>query len=169
MKYKSIISTVSFLLISMFYVNSASAGPTYLNIEIPKECGKKHTLLTAHHCPLQRAIKAKDKNKNTTLVFKCVGGGNNRAVTSFKTPKCGRVTVTTFRKHLFTTGWNHYADVTTKNAACRWCGSRGSSKTYDRTNNTFNIVTCLPGFKTAYHRAGPVLGCLKVPDGNVIW
>jgi hypothetical protein len=146
MKNKTIISAITFLLISMFYVNSASAGPTWLNIEIPIQCGKPHTLLTAHHCPLKRAPNAGDSKKNTTLVFKCVGGGNNRAVTSFKTPKCGRVTVTTFKRHDLFRGWIHYAEVTTKNAACKWCGRSGDS-TRRKRSNTFDMLACKPGVK----------------------
>jgi hypothetical protein len=143
----------------MFYVNSASAGPTYLNIEIPKECGKKHTLLTAHHCPLQRAINAKNKNKNTTLVFKCVGGGNNRSVTSFVTPECGLVTVSTFKRfdgELFDgPEWRHFAEVTTKNVKCKWCGSSGDSK-YRKRSNTFDMLAGEPGvtITTKYRKRG---------------
>jgi hypothetical protein len=146
---KSIISAITFLLMSMFYVASASAGPTYLNMEIPKECGKAHTLLTAHHCPLDRAEDVGNKDRNTTLVFKCVGGGNGRAVTSFKTPKCGRVTVTTFRRMGLFYHWVHYAEVTTTNAACKWCGGRGDSTTRKR-KNTFDMKVCKPGAKNRY-------------------
>jgi hypothetical protein len=39
MNNKSIISLISFLILSMFYVPSASAGAISLSVDIPKECG----------------------------------------------------------------------------------------------------------------------------------
>ena len=41
MNYKSIVSLISFCLLSTFYVPSASAGPTYVNVEIQKYCAHR--------------------------------------------------------------------------------------------------------------------------------
>jgi hypothetical protein len=143
MNNKSIISLISFLLVSMFYVASASAGPTYLNIEIPITCGKPHKLLSNQHCPLQRAINGNIQARNTTLVFKCVGGKTSLPVASFKTRKCGVVSVTVDSKLKNHYRWTRYAQVTTKNAACKRC-SKGISA-IESQKVTFDIKVIDPG------------------------
>jgi hypothetical protein len=134
MKNKSIISAITFLLISMFYVNSASAGPTYINIIIPKDCGK-YSVMGHQHCPRKRTETS--TTRADVLVFPCVGGGNGRSVTSVKTASCGRVTVTTFSPKYY----KHFAEITTNNGLCVEC-LLSNGKT-----NTYNIRVCPKGMK----------------------
>jgi hypothetical protein len=90
MNHKSIISLISLFFVSMFYVSSASAGPTYVNIKVPTECGtwehKGH-----QHCPFYNGGGVGGK----TAAFRCVGGGNGKSTTTIKTQHCGQVTVAT--------------------------------------------------------------------------
>ena len=90
MKNKPIVSAITFLLISMFYVNSASAGPTYVNIKIPKECGKwKYDSSVSHHCA--GTGKGKYVKAGTKGAFKCVGGGNGKGNLMIEMANCPTV------------------------------------------------------------------------------
>jgi hypothetical protein len=94
MKYKSIISTISFLLSSMFYVSSASAGPTYLNVRVAPECGTWEVSPGAQHCRVRGPSSGKSGG---TAYFKCVGGGNGKGGVGIDTQSCGR---TIFSHHI---------------------------------------------------------------------
>jgi hypothetical protein len=71
----SIISLISFFFVSMFYVPSASAGATYLKVEVPKECGTAKVLTDPQHCMIRGPSISKAVNPTC---FKCVGGGNGK-------------------------------------------------------------------------------------------
>jgi hypothetical protein len=123
---KSIISAISFLLISTFYVASASAGvnaTTRLFVDVPWGCGV-HTPMTNHHCPLVWSEGSSWNSGHDTLAFDCTGGGNNRSVTSVMTKNCGRLTMTTFMNEVSGTGWvsiDHYADLAYGKGVCSTC------------------------------------------------
>jgi hypothetical protein len=91
MNHKSIIRLISFLLISMFYVASASAGPTYLNVEMPKECGTWKVSPGAQHC----SVRGPSSGKGGKMYFKCVGGGNGKGGVGIDTKNCGRIIFST--------------------------------------------------------------------------
>jgi hypothetical protein len=86
MKYKSIVSTISFLLISMFYVASASAGPTYLNVEVPKACGF-WKVVRHKHC----SVRGGADGLGGQVRFKCVGRGNRMGTAEVQTKNCGHI------------------------------------------------------------------------------
>jgi hypothetical protein len=115
MKNKSIISAITFLLISMFYVASASAQVknqvAILQVDLPDTCGA-YKRMTNHHCPLVYTSKSPRRKRHDELDFRCKGGGNNRSVSSIMTQYCGRFTFTTFARWDGRNSWGyHYADV----------------------------------------------------------
>jgi hypothetical protein len=90
MKNKSIISLVSFFLLSMLYVAPAIAGPTYVNITIPKKCGEwKYDSSVSHHCA--GTGKGKYVKAGTKGAFKCVGGGNGKGNLMIEMANCPTV------------------------------------------------------------------------------
>jgi hypothetical protein len=113
MKYKSIISAISFLLISMFYVASAAAQingtSAHLYVALPHGCGA-YERMSNKHCPLLDSRSIGYPKGHDTIVFKCKGGGDDRSVTSIMTQYCGRFTMTTFAT--WDGPWvKHFADV----------------------------------------------------------
>jgi hypothetical protein len=123
---KSIISAISFLLISTFYVASASAGmgTTRLFVDVPLGCGVI-TPMSNHHCPLAWSERSTSNQYHDTLAFDCTGGGDNRSVTSVMTKNCGRLTMTTFMNEVSGTGpdaiIHHYADLAYGKGVCSTC------------------------------------------------
>jgi hypothetical protein len=116
MKYKSIISTISFLLISMFYVSSASAGPTYLNVSVASECGTWEVSPGAQHCRVRGPSSGKSSD---TAYFKCVGGGNGKGGVGIDTQSCGRIIFSHHRRETGSAGGTkHSIRVTTGVAMC---------------------------------------------------
>jgi hypothetical protein len=98
MKYKTIISTISFSLISMFYVSSASAGPTYLNVRVAPECGKWGVSPGAQHCRVRGSSVGMPGG---TAYFKCEGGRVRTRGVGIDTQFCGR---SIFCPHMKTIG-----------------------------------------------------------------
>jgi hypothetical protein len=150
MKYKSIISTISFLLISMFYVSSASAQingtSAALYVELPDGCGA-YERMSNKHCPLIENKASVWIKGHDTLIFKCKGGGDHRSVTSIMTQYCGRFTMTTFAtwEHDYV---KHFADVSygshksRRSAQHEYATSKGSNATFKITlKNTTNKGT----------------------------
>jgi hypothetical protein len=88
MKYKSIISAITFLLISMFYVASASAGPTDINVEMPKECGTWNVPSGDRMCRLRGPASGK---AGVDVAFKCWGGGHGSGAVILDTQHCSRL------------------------------------------------------------------------------
>jgi hypothetical protein len=124
-KNKSIISAISFLLISTFYVASASAGvnaTTSLYVDVPWGCGV-YTPMTNHHCPLIWSGASSWNNGHDTLEFDCTGGGNNRSVTSVMTKNCGRLTMTTFMNEVsgYQRPIQHFAALSYGKGVCSTC------------------------------------------------
>jgi hypothetical protein len=89
MNNKSIFSLISFFLLSMFYVASASAGPTYVNIKIPKECGTWKKIITnSHNCAAGPVVSG----VGGTAKFICGDGGDGKGKLMIQTQgKCGSV------------------------------------------------------------------------------
>jgi hypothetical protein len=123
---KSIISAISFLLISTFYVASASAGvnaTTRLFVDVPWGCGVI-TPMTNWHCPLTSSEGSTNYSGHDTLAFDCTGGDNGRSVTSVMTKNCGRLTMTTFMNDVSGgnyAGIEHFADLSHGNGVCKTC------------------------------------------------
>jgi hypothetical protein len=142
MKYKSIISLISFLLISMFYVASASAGPTYLNVEMPKECGTWKVSPGAQHCSVRGPASGK---AGVDTAFKCWGGGNGKGGVGIDTQHCGRVI---FSHHVAGVGQiRHSVRVTTGTAQCtmsRRTHQQKRGKCVDSPQNTLTLEVCRP-------------------------
>jgi hypothetical protein len=91
MNHKSIISLISFFLLSMFYVASANAGPTYVNIKIPKVCGAwKYNASRSQHCA--GTGNGNDVPAGTKGTFRCVGGVNGVRYLSIEMANCNEVT-----------------------------------------------------------------------------
>jgi hypothetical protein len=85
MNHKSIISLISFFFLSMFYVAPASAGPLYLNVEVPKKCGAWKLGPNAHYC----SVRGPSSGNGGKVDFKCVGGGNGKGTAVVDTKNCG--------------------------------------------------------------------------------
>jgi hypothetical protein len=120
MKNKPIVSAITFLLISMFYVNSASAGPTYVNIKIPKECGKwKYDSSVSHHCA--GTGKGKYVKAGTKGAFKCVGGGNGKGNLTIVLANCPRVAWSTENNRDANQRVEHKFYLLEGNAGQAWC------------------------------------------------
>jgi hypothetical protein len=89
MNNKSIITLISFIVLSMFYVAPASARALYLNVEVPKECGAWEDVPVRDHCVTRGPSRGK-AGKN--IRYECQGDimyGNGRAV--LETGKCGTI------------------------------------------------------------------------------
>jgi hypothetical protein len=94
MQSKSIISLISIFLISMLFGPIASAGPTYVNVEIPKECGTwKYNASRSHHCAGTGRGSLVKAGRNGS--FKCVGGGNGRGNLMIEMSSCPTVVFNT--------------------------------------------------------------------------
>jgi hypothetical protein len=141
MKYKSIISTISFLLISMFYVASASAGPTYLNVKMPKECGTWELGPNAHYCSV-RGPSSGEAGVNTS--FKCVGGGNGKGIAVLDTAHCGRIVFAHHRYERALAATSHNIRVIGGKAACER-SSHMKNGCVSTTVNTLVFNVCKPG------------------------
>jgi hypothetical protein len=92
MKNKSIISLISVFLLSMFYGASASAGPTYLHVEMPKKCGTWKVSLGPQHCSVRGSSSG---NRGKDVAFKCVGGDNGKGGIGIDTQSCGTIIFST--------------------------------------------------------------------------
>jgi hypothetical protein len=117
MNNKAIISLISFFLLSMFYVAPASAGPTYVNIVIPTECGAwNYNAAGSHHCAGTGNGKRVKAGRNGS--FKCVGGGNGRGNLVIEMSSCPTVVFDTFKKG---SGWatSHYVSTKSRTVVCR--------------------------------------------------
>ena len=134
MKNKSIISLISFFFLSMFYVGSASAGPTYLNVKMPQECGFWKVAPGAQHCIVRGPSNGK-AGKDTA--FKCVGGGNGKGGVGINTQHCGQIIFSTYK-----IGDMHHSYVSKGYAYL----SHTSNTTKTR-NNTHMFVVCRPTYK----------------------
>jgi hypothetical protein len=153
MKYKSIISTVSFLLFSLFYVNSASAAMTYVLFKVNDACGKSIVMPNNHHC-------TNTERNGQDLLFQCINGTDGRGVMSIKTANCGRTTVTTFmnpangfaytyddrKSHALMSDSKakHFADSTNNNAHVKDQSSIHKKK--PQVAQQFDVYVCPPGF-----------------------
>jgi hypothetical protein len=143
MKYKSIISAISFLLISMFYVASASAGPTYLNVEMPKECGTWEVSPGAQHCSVRGPASGK---AGVDAAFKCRGGGNGKGGVGIDTQHCGRIIFSHHRFEYALGGTSHNIRVTTGKASCIH-SSNMKNGCVSSDSNTLTLHVCEPGSK----------------------
>ena len=111
MNNKSIFSLISFFLLSLFFVPSASAGPTYVNIEIPKKCGAwNYKPSSSHHCA--GTGRGKRVKAGTNGTFKCVGGDNGKGNLVIEMFNCPTVVFRTVNVtgNGFTTLHGVYAD-----------------------------------------------------------
>jgi hypothetical protein len=158
MKNKSIISLISFLLVSIFYVASASAANTYVNIKVPTECGTwKH--IAHNHCPFYNGGGVGGK----TAAFRCVGGGNGKSTTTIKTQHCGQVTVLT-KSYSYINKTVHEARVVGTGNARKTRGHTGGMGS-DNTHG-FKVMLCNKS-KRAFHQTGPHTIWIKMcPDGT---
>ena len=88
MNHKSIISLISFFLVTMFYVAPARAGWLTLNVEVPKECGAWAAVNVQQHCFVPGPSRGKGGKH---ISFECRAdtsrGGPGRAV--LETDNCG--------------------------------------------------------------------------------
>jgi hypothetical protein len=143
MKYKSIISTISFLLISMFYVASASAGPTYLNVEMPKECGTWKVSPGTQHCSVRGPASGK---AGVDTAFKCWGGGNGKGGVGLDTQHCGRIRFSHEQQGAGPAS-RHSIRVTIGKARCRTYNYKRPRKgnCVDASKNTHILQVCGPG------------------------
>jgi hypothetical protein len=76
------------LITSLLLSQALLAGPTYLNISIPTECGN-WKVLNHNHCPPTQKHKGKGGEANA----RCVGGGNGRSTFAVGTQNCGNCLV----------------------------------------------------------------------------
>jgi hypothetical protein len=140
MNNKSIISLIAFFFLSMFYVAPASAGPTYINIEMPKECGAWKNAGNAHHC---WALNTNHGKAGKRASFKCSGNaGNGKGVFAITTDSCGMIV---FAHRSWLTPTSHTIVVTKGSAEClethEFSGGRGCSQT---EQNTLRFQVCAP-------------------------
>jgi hypothetical protein len=79
----------------MFFVPSVSAGPTYVNIEIPEECGGwKYNASRSHHCAgTGRGSRVKAGRDGS---FKCGGGGNGYGNIMVEMDNCPTIILSTW-------------------------------------------------------------------------
>ena len=105
MKNKSIISLISFFFLSMFYVGSASAGPTYISLYVPLKCGT-WKFVGHQHCPPKGKASGK---AGSTAHMRCVGGDNGKSTATIRS-SCSQVTIATDNSN------GHSARVTQGNA-----------------------------------------------------
>jgi hypothetical protein len=90
MNNKSIFSLISFFLLSMFYVASANAGPTYISLYVPLKCGT-WKVVGHQHCPAKGKASGK---AGSTAYMRCVGGGNGKSTATISS-SCSEVTLAT--------------------------------------------------------------------------
>ena len=135
----------------MFYVSSASARinntTARLSITLPDGCGAYETM-TNHHCPLTGSGKdsSNKRNNTTNLIFDCIGGDNNRSVTSIMTQYCGRYTMTTFSTRVKDRNYvDHFADVSHGAHQRRNPGEPRRTHTYDQA--AYIYITLLNNIK----------------------
>jgi hypothetical protein len=145
MNNKSIISLIAFFFLSMFYVASASAGPTYINVDMPKECGTWKVLpATSHHCSVRGPASGK---AGVDTAFKCWGGGNGKGGMALDAQHCG---ILYFSHEVWTTieSTQHTVQVTTGSAICRESSVHGStdmnSGCVSTEKNTLRFHVCRP-------------------------
>jgi hypothetical protein len=142
MKNKSIISLVSFFLLSMLYVAPAIAGPTYVNITIPKKCGEwKYDSSVSHHCA--GTGKGKYVKAGTKGAFKCVGGGNGKGNLTIVLANCPRATWSTENNRDANSRVEHKFYLLEGRASQTWSDQRRSGGQW---YNTKNWVILEPGY-----------------------
>jgi hypothetical protein len=135
MNSKSIFSLISFFLLSMFYVAPASAGPTYINIEVPKECGAWENAGGAHHC---WALNTNHGKAGKRASFKCSGkAGNGKGVFVITTGSCGMVVFSHASGN--ESGTWHTVTVSQGEGACI------SKSCISTRRNTLKFRVCKPG------------------------
>jgi hypothetical protein len=144
MKNKPIVSAITFLLISMFYVASASAGPTYINVDMPKECGTWKVLpSTSHYCSVRGPASGK---AGVDTSFKCWGGGNGKGGMALEAQHCG-ILYFAHSKWERINSTSHTVTVPTGSAACmethetKALAANGCGQT---KNNTLRFRVCGP-------------------------
>jgi hypothetical protein len=140
MKNKSIISLVSFFLLSMLYVAPAIAGATYLNVYIPKECGNWKVAPGAQHC----IVRGRSSGEaGGDAAFKCVGGGNGKGGVGINTQHCPQ---TIFSHHVYAgpslVHTMHTIYVSKGSASCFTVGGCNDTET-----NTLEFRICHRGMK----------------------
>jgi hypothetical protein len=93
MNDKPIVSAITFLLISMFYVASASAGPTYMWAAMPKTCGNFDISRGSQDCLVRgpRSGKAGVEIPVPTCAVRWVDG---KGSVQILTDHCGPVVIT---------------------------------------------------------------------------
>jgi hypothetical protein len=139
MNHKSIISLISFFLLSMFYVASANAGPTYINVEVPKVCGAwKYNASRSHHCA--GTGKGKDVSAGTKGTFRCVGGGNGRGNLMIEMENCPTVIWRTHSYGVLTT--MHDVKLIKGDARRGKSGQYSFHLSADNTENTKHWYIC---------------------------
>jgi hypothetical protein len=169
MKNKSIISAITFLLISVFYITSASASVNVLSFNVPERCGVAKEMPNTFGCS-QSTGKNKGTAKDNDLRFTCVGGGNGRGVVSITSENCGRVTVTQFFNPKNSGNSDRplrgkmYSEVTTNNAFCNECYDR-KIQGFKALEVLFNINVCPPGSWTSWKR-GVKKVCVDTKNGH---
>jgi hypothetical protein len=126
MHNKSIFSLISFFLLSMFYVSSASAGPTYINIKMSKECGAWENAGNAHHCWALNTNKGKAGKRAS---FKCSRGADG--VFAIKSENCPMAVIS-----IHNSPWIVQVDK-------GWCVGRAGCVDISR-NNTIRLELCHP-------------------------
>jgi Pyruvate/2-oxoacid:ferredoxin oxidoreductase delta subunit len=127
MHNKSIFSLISFFLLSMFYVSSASAGPKYINIKMSKECGAWENAGNAHHCWALNTNKGKAGKRAS---FKC-SAGYEAGVFAIKMKYCPMAVISV-------EGSGRLVHVTNG-----WCAG-GASCTSVSRKNTITLELCHP-------------------------
>jgi hypothetical protein len=124
---KSIISAITFLLISMFYVAPASAAKTMLSFNVPYSCGLPSKISDDNgNCIYPKEWK---KPKNEWLAKNKWGGyilqayceGKWDGVAQITTPSCGTVKVAMRFRHYPSPSTLNQVWVTSKNAICVEC------------------------------------------------
>jgi hypothetical protein len=90
MNNKSIISLIAFFFLSMFYVASASAGPTYISLYVPLKCGT-WKFAGHQHCPPNGKASGK---AGSYAHMRCVGGNNGKSTATIRS-SCSQVTIST--------------------------------------------------------------------------
>jgi hypothetical protein len=116
MNHKSIISSISFFLLSIFYVASASGSVT-INVDIPKECGAWKQIEN-NACRGQSSGKAGHNAK-----FVCAGGGNGgqrgSLTIKFKTCKTVKLQVIHNKRGISGKNVSNNVKVLKGDAGCR--------------------------------------------------
>jgi hypothetical protein len=135
MPNKSIISLISFFLLSMFYVASASGSGVYANIivEMPKKCGAWSVVDGMDQCRIKGSNKSYKHGKpGDDARFTCWGGRQNKARVRIDTSYCGPITFTHSKVKYQRRALRHTVEVIKGDARCI---ANGSCRDTAATNN----------------------------------